>query len=34
VFNALEEAILGQSASFNQSKYIFVHLNNPFRSKY
>jgi len=33
-FNAIKQAIRDQSASFNQAKYIFGHINNPFQLKY
>jgi len=33
-FNAPKQAIRDQNASFNQAKYIFGHVNYPFRFKY
>ena len=33
-FNAEKQAIRDQTASFNQAKYIFWHVNDPFQLKY
>jgi len=30
----VKQAIRDQSTSFNQTKYIFGHVNDPFRLKY